>query len=161
MGRAPLCVCPDEITGSIGEGSMRVKGSRGSLLFLALFVSLSIVALSSVTPVYARGGSGGGSIYSCAVTVTVSSGNFYVKTTVNSASGSTLPGPSETNNLNSYQNGVLYNTQSVKYTVSSGTTTSTVTVPVPSNGAGTYSFQSAILNSKGSQLTSCSGTYSL
>src|SRR5438552_14992130 len=72
---------------------MRVKGGRGSLLLLALFVSLSIVALSSVTPVYARGGSGGGTIYSCAVTATVSSGNFYVKTTVNSASGSTLPGP--------------------------------------------------------------------
>src|SRR5712692_11860684 len=137
---------------------MRVKGSRGSLLLLALFVSLSIVALSSVTPVYARGG---GSSYSCAVTVTAASGNFYVKTTVNAASGSTLPGPSETNDLNSYQNGVLYNTQSVKYTVASGTTTSTVTVPVPSNGAGTYSFQSAILNSKGSQLTSCSGTYAL
>ena len=159
MRRASLCVCSGKITGSIGEGSMRVKGSKGSLLLLALFVSLSIVALSSVTPVYARGG--GGSPYSCAVTVTVASGNFYVKTTVNSASGSTLPGPSETNDLNSYQNGVLYNTQSVKYTVSSGTTTSTVTVPVPSNGAGTYSFQSAILNSKGSQLTSCSGTYAL
>ena len=138
---------------------MRVERSKGSLLLIALFVGLSIVALSSVTPVYAKGG--GGSIYSCAVTVTVASGNFYVKTTVNSASGSTLPGPSETNDLNSYQNGVLYNTQSVKYTVSSGTTTSTVTVPVPSNGAGTYSFQSAILNSKGSQLTSCSGTYAL
>ncbi len=142
---------------------MRVKGSRGSLLLLALFVSLSIVALSSVTPVYARGGggSGGGSPYSCAVTVTVASGNFYVKTTVNAASGSTLPGPSETNNLNSYQNGILYNTQSVKYTVSSGTATTTVTVPVPTNGAGTYSFQSTILNSKGSQIASCSGTYSL
>jgi len=138
---------------------MRVKRNRRSLLLLALFVTLSIVALSSVTPVYARGG--GGSTYSCSVTVTVASGNFYVKTTVNAASGSTLPGPSETNNLNSYQNGVLYNSQSVKYTVSSGATTSTVTVPVPSNGAGTYSFQSSILNSKGSQLTSCSGTYSL
>ncbi len=159
MRQAPPCVCSGKITGSIGEGSMRVKGSKGSLLLLALFVSLSVVALSSVTPVYARGG--GGSSYSCAVTVTVASGNFYVKTTVNSASGSTLPGPSETNDLNSYQNGVLYNTQSVKYTVASGTTTSTVTVPVPSNGAGTYSFQSAILNSKGSQLTSCSGTYAL
>src|SRR5205807_1907462 len=84
MDRAPLCVCSDKITCYIGEGSMRVKGSRGSLLLLALFVSLSIVALSSVTPVYAKGGSGGGSIYSCAVTVTVASGNFYVKTTVNS-----------------------------------------------------------------------------
>ena len=138
---------------------MRVKRNRGSLLLLALFVTLSIVALSSVTPVYARGG--GGSTYSCSVAVTVASGNFYVKTTVNAASGSSLPGPSETNNLNSYQNGVLYNSQSVKYTVSSGATMSTVTVPVPSNGAGTYSFQSSILNSKGSQLTSCSGTYSL
>ncbi len=153
------------IQGSIGEGSMRVKRSRGSLLFLALFVSLSIVALSSVTPVYAKGGGGGGggggSPYSCAVIVTVGSGNFYVKTTVNAASGSTLPGPSETDDLNSYQNGILYNTQSVKYTVSSGTASTTVTVPVPSNGAGTYSFQSTILNSKGSQITSCSGTYSL
>jgi hypothetical protein len=148
------------IQGSIGEGSMRVKGSRGNLLFLALFVSLSIVALSSVTPVYAKGG-GGGSPYSCAVAVTVGSGNFYVKTTVNAANGSTLPGPSETDDLNSYQNGILYNTQSVKYTVSSGTVSTTVTVPVPSNGAGTYSFQSTILNSKGNQITSCSGTYSL
>ena len=137
---------------------MRVGGKKVNPLLLALFVSLSIVALSAVTPAHAKGSS---SPYSCTVNVTTASGNFYVKTTVNSASGSTLPGPSETNDLNSYQNGVLYNTQSVKYTVSSGATASTVTVPVPSNGAGTYSFQSAILNSKGSQLTSCSGTYAL
>src|SRR5207302_10785685 len=95
MDRAPLCVCSDKITCYIGEGSMRVKGSRGSLLLLALFVSLSIVALSSVTPVYDKGGSGGGSIYSCEVTLTGARGNFYVKITVISASGCTVYGSCE------------------------------------------------------------------
>ena len=137
---------------------MRVKGSRGSLLLLALFVSLSIVALSAVTPAHAKGT---GSPYSCTVNVTTTSGNFYVKTTVNAASGYSLPGPSEKDNVNTFRNGVLYNSQSVTYAVTSGTMTTSVIIPVPTNGAGAYSFQSSILNSKGSQLTSCSGTYSL
>ena len=77
------------------------------------------------------------------------------------AGGATLPGPSETDYLQSYKSGVLYNTQSVSYKVASGTVTTTVTVPVPSNGVGVYTFQSTILNSKGSQLASCTGTYSL
>ncbi len=140
---------------------MRVMGRRVSPLLLGLFVSLSIVALLSVTPVQARGGGGGASPYSCAVSVSVSGGNFYVATTVNAASGTSLPGPSETDTVNAYQNGILYMTQSTTYKVSAGTATVIVTIPVPTNGAGTYSFQSTILNSKGSQLTSCSGTYSL
>jgi hypothetical protein len=137
---------------------MRVGGKKINPLLLALFVSLSIVALSAVTPAHARGGS---SPYSCTVNVTTASGNFYVKTTVNAASGYSLPGPSETDNVNTYRSGVLYNTQSVTYAVTSGTMTTSVIIPVPTNGAGAYSFQSSILNSKGSQLTSCAGTYSL
>ncbi len=146
------------ILGSIGEGSMRVGGKKVNPLLLALFVSLSIVALSAVTPAHAKGGS---SPYSCTVNISTASGNFYVKTTVNAASGYNLPGPSEKDNVNTYRNGVLYNTQSVTYAVTSGTMTTSVIIPVPTNGAGAYSFQSSILNSKGSQLTSCAGTYSL
>jgi len=138
---------------------MRVGGKKVNPLLLALFVSLSIVALSAVAPAHARGGTG--SPYSCAVNVTVTSGNFYVKTTVNAASGYTLPGPTEKDNVNTYRSGVLYNTQSVTYAVTSGAVTTSVIIPVPTNGAGAYSFQSSILNNKGSQLTSCAGTYSL
>ena len=137
---------------------MRVGGKKVNPLLLGLFVCLSIVALSAVTPAHARGS---GSPYSCSVGITVASGNFYVKTTVTAATGYSLPGPSEKDNVNTYRNGVLYNTQSVTYAVSSGTMTTNVVIPVPTNGAGSYSFQSSILNSKGSQLTSCSGTYSL
>ena len=137
---------------------MRVGGKKFNPLLLALFVSLSIVALSAVTPAHARGT---GSPYACIVNVTTASGNFYVKTTVTAASGYSLPGPSEKDNVNTYRNGVLYNTQSVTYAVTSGTMTTSVVIPVPTNGAGSYSFQSSILNSKGSQLTSCAGTYSL
>jgi hypothetical protein len=137
---------------------MRVGGKKVNPLLLALFVSLSIVALSAVTPAHARGS---GSPYSCTVGITVASGNFYVQTTVTAASGYTLPGPTERDNVNTYRNAVLYNTQSVTYAVAANTMTTSVIVPVPTNGAGSYSFQSSILNSKGSQLTSCSGTYSL
>ena len=136
---------------------MRVGGKVNPLL-LGLFVCLSIVALSAVTPAHARGT---GSPYSCSVGITVASGNFYVKTTVSAATGYTLPGPTEKDNVNTYRNGVLYNTQTSIYAVAANTMMTTVIIPVPTNGAGSYSFQSSILNSKGSQLTSCSGTYSL
>ena len=143
---------------------MRIRGKTASSLLLGLFVSLSIVALMTVAPVQAAkpsgGGGGGGSTYSCSVAVSVASSTFSVKTTVNSASGS-LPGPSETNYVSSYQNGVLYNTQSKTYSVAKNTATVTVSVPVPANGAGAYSFQSTILDSRGKQMTSCTGTYSL
>jgi len=144
---------------------VRIRGKTASSLLLGLFVSLSIVALVTVAPVQAGkpGGSGGGSTgstYSCSVAVSVASSTFTVKTTVNSASGS-LPGPSETNYVSSYQNGVLYNTQSKTYSVAKNTATVTVSVPVPANGAGAYSFQSTILDSRGKQMTSCTGTYSL
>ncbi len=143
---------------------MRVRGRRVSPLLLGLFVSLSFVAGIAISPVQAKGGGGGSpttSPYTCSVAVTYSPTTFYVQTTVKAAPGYTLPGPTETDYLASWDNGVLYNTQSVKYSVSSGIVTITVTVPVSSSGAGVYTFQSTILNSKGSQLTSCSGTYSL
>ena len=136
---------------------MRV-GRKVNPLLLGLFVCLSIVALSAVTPAHAKGTS---SPYTCSVSVTTATGNFYVKTTVNAATGYNLPGPTEQDNVNTYRNGVLYNTQSSIYAVAANTMTTTVIIPVPTNGAGSYSFQSSILNSKGSQLTSCSGTYSL
>ena len=136
---------------------MRV-GRKVNPLLLGLFVCLSIVALSAVTPAHARGT---GSPYSCSVGITVASGNFYVKTTVSAATGYTLPGPTEKDNVNTYRNGVLYNTQTSIYAVAANTMMTTVIIPVPTNGSGSYSFQSSILNSKGSQLTSCSGTYSL
>ena len=137
---------------------MRVGGKKVNPLLLGLFVCLSIVALSAVTPAHARGT---GSPYSCTVGITVASGTFYVNTTANAATGYTLPGPTEKDNVNTYRNGVLYNTQTSIYAVAANTMVTTVIIPVPTNGAGSYSFQSSILNSKGSQLTSCSGTYSL
>ncbi len=140
---------------------MRARGRKVSPLLLGLFVSLSIVAVFGVTPAYAKGGgNSGGPTYSCSVAVTYTTNTFYVKTTV-TASGGYLPGPSETDNVMAYINGVLYNTQSSKYSVGSNVATITVTIPVASNGSGAYTFQSAILNSKGSQLAACTGTYTL
>lgn len=126
-------------------------------LLLGLFVGLSVIAALGVSPAYARGT---GPTYSCTVSVTYTTNTFYVKTTL-VASGGYLPGPSETDNVKAYVNGVLYNTQSSTYTVVSGIVSTTVTIPVSSNGSGSYTFQSAILNSKGVQLTSCTGTYTL
>ncbi len=141
---------------------MRARGRRVSPLLLGLFVSLSIVAVLGVAPVYAKGGGGGGgATYTCSVAITYSTSTFTVKTTVTASSGNYLPGPSETDNVQAYINGVLYNTQSVRYSVSSNTSTQVVTVPVSTNGSGGYTFQSTILNSKGSQLAGCSGTYTL
>ncbi len=136
----------------------------GSLL-LGLFVSLSIVGLVAVAPVQAGkpsggGGGGGGVSYSCSVAVTYAPGSFTVKTTI-TATGGSLPGPTETDYVSSYKNGVLYNTQSATNSVGRNTATFTFNVPVPSSGAGAYTFQSTILNSKGSQLATCTGTYSL
>ena len=144
---------------------MRVRGWRASTLLLGLFVSLSIVALVTVTPVQAGkpaggAGGGGGVSYSCSVAVTYSPGSFTVKTTI-TATGGSLPGPTETDYVSSYKNGVLYNTQSATNSVGRNTATFTFNVPVPSSGAGAYTFQSTILSSKGSQLATCTGTYSL
>lgn len=146
---------------------MRVRGRRASTLLLGLFVSLSIVALATVTPVQAAkplspatGNSGGGTTYSCSVSVTYSPGSFTVATTI-TATGGSLPGPTETDYVSSYKNGVLYDSQSSTNSVGRNTATFTFNVPVPSDGAGAYTFQSTILNSKGSQLATCTGTYSL
>ncbi len=146
---------------------MRFWGRRVSPLLLGLFVSLSIAALAIVTPVQAAkpgggggGGGGGSTTYSCSVAVTYFPGTFTVKTTVTATSGS-LPGPTETDYVSSYHNGILYNSQSVTYSVARNTATTTVIVPVPSNGVGVYTFRSTILSSKGSQLATCTGTYSL
>ena len=143
---------------------MRVRGWRASTLLLGLFVSLSIVALVTVTPVQAgksgSTGGGGGVSYSCSVAVTYAPGSFTVKTTI-TATGGSLPGPTETDYVSSYKNGVLYNTQSATNTVGRKTTTFTFNVPVPSDGAGAYTFQSTILDSRGSQLATCTGTFSL
>ncbi len=138
---------------------MRTRGRKLSPLLLGLFVSLSIVAVLGVTPAYAKGGSGGPT-YTCSVAVSYTTNTFYVKTTV-TASGGYLTGPSESDNVKAYINGVLYNTQSSTYTVGSNVASTTVTIPVASNGSGAYTFQSAILNSKGSQLAACTGTYTL
>ena len=135
---------------------MRTGRSVGPLL-LGLFVGLSIIAALGVSPAYARGT---GPTYSCTVSVTYTTNLFYVKTTVKVVGGY-LPGPSETDNVKAYINGVLYSTQTSNYSVGTNVASTTVTVPVSSNGSGSYTFQSAILNSKGSQLTSCTGTYTL
>ena len=142
---------------------MRTWGKPASILLLGLFVSLSVLAFAVVTPAQAAPPGGGGTApkYSCSIIVTHSPGTFTVKTTVTAASGYVLPGPTETEYLSSYQNGVLYNTQSTTYSVGRNTSTTTVYVPVPSNGAGVYTFDAKILNSKGSQIATCSGTYSL
>src|SRR5712692_4088589 len=135
---------------------MRTGRNLGPIL-LGLFVGLSVIAALGVSPAYAKGT---GPTYSCTVSVTYTTNLFYVKTTV-TASGGYLPGPSERDNVKAYINGVLYNTQSSTYTVASNVVSTTVTIPVSSNGSGSYTFQSAILNSKGVQLTSCTGTYTL
>ena len=135
---------------------MRTGRNLGPLL-LGLFVGLSVIAALGVSPAYARGT---GPTYSCAVSVTYTTSTFYVKTTV-TATGGYLPGPSEKDNVKAYINGVLYNTQSSTYSIGTNVASTTVTIPVSSNGSGSYTFQSAILNSKGVQLTSCTGTYTL
>jgi hypothetical protein len=135
---------------------MRTGRKTGPLL-LGLFVGLSIIAAMGVSPAYAKGT---GPTYSCTVSVTYTTNTFYVKTTVQ-ASGGYLPGPSENDNVKAYVNGVLYNTQSSTYSIGTNVASTTVTIPVSSNGSGSYTFQSAILNSKGVQLTSCTGTYTL
>lgn len=133
------------------------NGRKIGPLLLGLFVALSVVAVFGVSPAYARGT---GPTYSCTVQVTYTTNTFYVKTTV-TASGGYLPGPSETDNVKAYINGVLYNTQSKTYTIGTSVVSTLVTIPVSSNGSGSYTFQSAIVNSKGTQLTSCTGTYTL
>ena len=143
---------------------MRVGGRNPNPLFLGLLVSLSIAALVTITPVQAAksggGGGGGSTTYFCSVAVTYFPGTFAVQTTVTATSGS-LPGPTETDYVSSYRNGVLYNSQSVTYSVARNTATTTVIVPVPSNGVGVYTFQSTIISSRGIQLATCTGTYSL
>ena len=139
---------------------MRTRRSVGPLL-LGLFVGLSVIAALGVTPAYAKGSGGSsGPTYSCAVSVTYTTNTFYVKTTVTSTGGY-LPGPNENDNVKAYINGVLYNTQSSTYSIGTNVASTTVTIPVSSNGSGSYTFQSAILNSKGVQLTSCTGTFTL
>jgi hypothetical protein len=137
---------------------MRNGRELGPLL-LGLFVGLSVLAVFAVSPAYARG-TGTGPTYSCSVSVTYTTNTFYVKTKVTVSSGY-LPGPNEKDNVKAYINGVLYNTQSSSYSVGSNVASTTVTIPVSSNGSGSYTFQSAILDSKGNQLTSCTGTYTL
>ena len=137
---------------------MRTGRNLGPLL-LGLFVGLSIIAALGVTPAYAKG-SGSGPTYSCAVSVTYTTNTFYVKTTV-TATGGYLPGPNENDNVKAYINGVLYNTQSSAYSIGTNVASTTVTIPVSSNGSGSYTFQSTILSNKGVQLTSCTGTYTL
>ncbi len=132
-------------------------GRHVSPLLLGLFVGLSVVAAMGVSPAYAKGT---GPTYSCTVAVTYTTSAFYVKTTV-TATGGYLPGPSETDNVKAYVNGVLYNTQSQKYLVATNIAVITVTIPVSSNGSGSYTYQSAIFTSKGVQMTSCTGTYTL
>jgi hypothetical protein len=135
---------------------MRTGRSVGPLL-LGLFVGLSVIAVLGVSPAYARST---GPTYSCTVSVTYTTNTFYVKTTV-TAAGGYLPGPSESDNVKAYVNGVLYSTQSSTYSIGTNVASTIVTIPVSSHGSGSYTFQSAILNSKGSQLASCTGTYTL
>jgi hypothetical protein len=134
-----------------------MRTGRSMALLLGLFVGLSVIAALGVSPAYAKGT---GPTYSCTVSVTYTTNTFYVKTTI-TATGGYLPGPSENDNVKAYINGVLYNTQSSTYSVGMNVASTTVTIPVSSNGSGSYTFQSAILNSKGVQLTSCTGTYTL
>lgn len=135
---------------------MRTRRSVGPLL-LGLFVGLSVIALLGVSPAAAKGT---GPTYSCTVSVTYTSSTFYVKTTV-TATGGYLPGPSGTDNVKAYRNGVLYSTQSSNFVVGTNVVSTIVTIPVSQNGSGSYTFQSTILNSKGVQLTSCTGAYTL
>jgi hypothetical protein len=133
-----------------------------SPLLLGLFVSLSIVAVLGVAPVYAKGGgNSGGPSYTCSVAVSYASGTFYVKTTVMAPSGSTLPGRTESDYLQSYHAGILFNSQTVSYSIAKNQATISITVPVSNSATGSFSFQSTILNSKGSQLATCSGYYTL
>lgn len=135
---------------------------------LALFVGLSIVGVMSVMPAFGDTTtmtstySGTRTTYSCTVSVSYSSTSqtFTVKSIVTATNGY-LPGPSETDYLQSYHSGTLYNTQSVKYSIGMNQATITMSVPVSGMGMGTYTFSSTILNSKGTSIASCSGTYTL
>jgi hypothetical protein len=148
------CVNIQYDNGSIWRRLMRNRGRIGSLL-LGLFVGLSIIAAMSVSPANAQSPT-----YSCSVSVTHTSTAFYVKTTT-VARGGYLQGPTETDNIRAYVNGHLYNTQSSTYTIAANISSITITIPIAPNGSGSYIFQSAILNNKGVQLTSCTGTYKL
>jgi len=131
------------------------NGRKIGTLLLGLFVGLSIIAAMSISPAVAQGPT-----YSCTVAVTHTSAAFYVQTTV-VASGGYLQGPTQTDNIKAYVNGLLYNTQSSTSSIGTSAVSTTVTIPIATDGAGSYVFQSAILNNKGVQLTSCTGKYSL
>src|SRR5262245_39294325 len=122
----------------IGRSGMSATKILTSHAILALFVSLSIVGVMSVMPAFGATTSTATTTYSgtrtttysCTVTVSYSSTSqtFTVKTVVTATNGY-LPGPSETDYLQSYHSGTLYNTQSVKYSI--GTNQATITMSVP------------------------------
>lgn len=122
---------------------------------------MTTTPVQAAKPVRMSGENGsGGTSYSCSVDVTYFPGWFGVATTI-TATGGYLPGPSETDYVDAYKDGILYNSQSSTYSVARNTATFTVNVPLSSNGAGAYTFQSTIFHSKEGQLASCTGTYAL
>jgi hypothetical protein len=149
----PVSIQYDHV--SIGRRIMGTRRNIGPLL-LGLFVGLGVIAALGISPAFATTSP----TYSCTVSVTYTTKEFYVKTIV-TASGGYLPGPRETDNVKAYVNGVLYNTQTSNYSIGTSVVSTTVTIPVSSNGSGSYTFLSTILNNKGVQLTSCTGTYKL
>lgn len=130
--------------------------STRSILYAAL-LSLMIFPLA-----VAQAAGGKGTTYSCTVSVTnVGSPvtSFLVRTTI-TATGGFLP-TSETDFLQSYKNSFLYLSSSQDFTVPHKSTTATVTIVVPSNGAGAYTFDSTVGVVKGrnfNQLARCTGT---
>ena len=124
------------------------------LLLLAGVPLLTVAPVSAGKPVVT---------YSCTVSVQVTIGVFYVRTTI-TATGGTLPSP-ELDFVSSYKNGVLYNTQSVTNDIPKQSTSFTFIVVVSTNGAGAYSFNSQVgrVNGHGqfTQLAFCYGNYNL
>lgn len=121
------------------------------------------IMLLSLTVVPAAAGKAS---YSCAVSVQhvgdpVTS--FAVRTTV-SATGGQLH-PFETDFLQSFKNGLLYDSSRQDFTVPRKSTTATVTVMVPAYGPGVYTFYSTVGVVKGSgsfvRLAECGMTAAL
>lgn len=128
-----------------------------TLLYAAL-LSLIVPPLT-LTP--AIGGKN--TAYSCTVSVMKIGSpvtSFAVHTTT-TATGGFLP-RSVTDFLQSYENGILYDSSRLDLSVPHKSTTATVTIVVAANGPGAYTFDSTTGVVKGSgsfnQLARCTGT---
>lgn len=133
---------------------------RNLTVLQAVAVSIMLLPLTIVPA------AGGKASYSCAVSVQYVGSpvtSFAVRTTV-SATGRQLP-LFETDFLQSFKNGLLYDSSREDFTVPHKSTTATVTVMVLAYGSGVYTFGSTVGVVRGSgsfvRLAECSMTAAL